>query len=147
MLSVKANFTMSDLEKDIMKSLNFQIDLVAQGMFEAGKKMVDEARSKTVAENSFNNITWNLRGSIGCGLLLNHQLSENHIYFPQVSKGELGVKTGEDYLREIALLSDDGDPVLIFVAGMPYARYVEATERDVITMSHLKFNQFLKSIK
>lgn len=138
---------MADLEKDINESLNFQIRHVAEEMFEAGKKVVELARQKTRSEGSFNNITWNLRGSIGCVLLIDHELPSEFIYFPSVSQGEEGRIKGINFAKEIALLVDDGDPTLIFVAGEDYAGFVEAREDyDVITGSSYKFDKLFREL-
>lgn len=143
----KADFNFSDLENDIRESLDFQIRSVADALFEAGKKAVDRARLQTRSEGGFGNITWNLRGSIGCVLLIDHELPSEYIYFPPVSNGEEGRKIGEDYAREIALLVADGEPTLILVAGMDYAGYVEARDGyDVITGSSLQIDKLFKSL-
>jgi len=147
MFSITADFSDDELEKTILEDVNIIISEMADRMFQAGKKVVDLARSKTKSEGGFGNITWNLRGSIGCVLLINHEIPEEYIYFPPVSKGGEGVKKGIDYAREIALLVDDGDPVLIMVAGEEYAGYVEALDDyDVISGSVMKFDSLLKSV-
>lgn len=147
MFSITADFTPDDLSKWIKEDFDSVIYDMGKAMFQTGCKVVDLARAKTKSEGGFGNITWNLRGSIGCVLLINHKIPDEFIYFPTVSKGEEGRQKGIDYAREIALLVDDGDPVLIMVAGEEYAGYVEAMEDyDVISGSVMRFDSLLKSV-
>ena len=146
MISITPDFNLNDLNKHIDGTLNNILDEIADNMFDAGKLIVDKARAKTRAENGFNNITWNLRASIGCVLVYKHQIKGEHIYFPPISEGSEGRSKGIAYAKEISLLVDDGDPVLVFVAGMDYALFVEATDRDVITMSSVAFGPIFKQL-
>lgn len=146
MLSFEPDFTDNDLANEMQRQFNDLHDDAAETMFETGMQLVDRAREKTASEGSFNNITWNLRGSIGCILVHNGGISDDHLYFPQVSKGEEGVATGIAFAREIALLTDDGDTTLVFVAGMDYALYVQAKGIDVIDTSTLLFESVFKTL-
>lgn len=147
MISFRANFNPSDLQKMFNDDLQNILDEFAQKMFDAGKKVVDLARQQTKAEGGFGNITWNLRGSIGCALLINHELPEEYIYFPPLSQGEEGRQKGIAFAKEIALLVDDGDIILIMVAGEEYAAYVEAMEDyDVLSGSAMQFDSLLRSV-
>lgn len=51
---------------------------------------------------AFGNITWNLRSSMGCGLVFQNELVES--YFP-MGTGDEGRGKGLDLLNELALLS------------------------------------------
>jgi hypothetical protein len=131
--SIEADFTAQDLENWIQDDLNEWFDELAAELLRVGRGLVDEARAKTKSEGGFGNITWNLRSSIGCAVVRNHTIRAEEIYFPQIAKGDEGHKTGIAYAREIALLIDDGDIYLLFVAGMDYASFVQAREgTDVI---------------
>jgi|GEM_PF-1574983 len=147
MILLTADFSQADLEKDIRDSFESIVDDIAQNLFEAGCRAVDLARAKTKSEGGFGNITYNLRGSIGCVLVLNHSIADEHIYFPPLTAGEDGRQDGISYAREIALLVDEGEPVLIFCAGMFYAGYVEGLEDyDVITGSSKKLDSLFKAL-
>lgn len=139
MLSFEAQFDDRDLEKAFQEDLEALHDEAAEVLFETGAEMVDRARALTKSEGSFGNITWNLRGSIGCVLVHNGKIADEHVYFPQVDKGEEGVKTGQSFAREIALLTDDGDTTLVFVAGMEYAMFVRSKGIDIIDGSTAYF--------
>lgn len=144
MLSIEANFTIKELEKDFNKFTEAIKNDLAGKLFETLKILVDKARRKTKAEKGFGNITWNLRASIGGVIVKDHRIV--HRYFPPIPLGVEGNLKGIAYAEEIALLLDDGDIMLIMVAGMDYAKHVECTERDVITGSSLYFEQEFKRL-
>lgn len=145
MISIEADFSFKELEDDMQAELDKWFDALLEVYRKAGKNYVDRARAKTKAEGGFGNITWNLRGSIGYVLVKEGSVIET--YFPPISKGSEGLKIGEDFARELALLSDEGDDImLVVVAGMEYASYVQATERDVIRGSSLFFENEVKAI-
>jgi len=147
MFSITPGFSQGDLAKWINEDVDAIIYDMGEAMFKAGCKVVDLARAKTKAEGGFGNITWNLRGSIGCLLLINHRIPDEFIYFPSLGKGEEGRQKGIDYAREIALLVDDGDPLLIIVAGEEYAGYVQDMhDYDVIDGSTKLFDSLLKKV-
>lgn len=146
MLNFEPQFSEEDIEQEMQRQFNELHDDAAETMFETLVQLVDNARAKTKSEGSFNNITWNLRGSIGGVLVHNGGIADEHVYFPQVSKGDEGVRTGIAFAREIALLTDDGDTTLVFVAGMDYAKFVEAKGTDVIRLSTPYFEPIFKSL-
>lgn len=138
MLGIKADFRLDDIKKDIDSFIKNVEDNLTDSLRKAGKLMVDRARMKTKAGGGFGNITWDLRGSIGYVIVKDHVIIET--YFPQTANGAQGVTTGIAYAQEIALLIDDGGIILVVVAGMEYAYFVEATDdHDVISgsISHL----------
>jgi hypothetical protein len=130
--SIEALYSDADLQKWIQDDLDAWFDELAAEFLRVGKDMVDKARAKTRDDGGFGNITWNLRSSIGCAVVRKHTIKEDEIYFPPIGKGDLGHSTGIAYIKEIALLIDDGDIYLLFVAGMDYASLVEENGRDVI---------------
>ena len=145
-LTVEANFNMKDIEDYINEKFNNWVDDIADTMFAAGKVIVDRARTQTKEEGGFGNITYNLRSSIGCVVVSNHQIQDKHIYFPKIGKGDEGHKQGIAYAREIALLLDDGDTMLIFVAGMEYASILEDNGIDVVSGSWEKFDAAFRKL-
>ena len=140
MLSLTPNFTMADIDKDCNK---FLVDIENDGLKAlkgAIKFMVEKARAKTKAEKGFNNITWNLRESIGGVVVQHHEIM--HTYFPKIGKGPDGRKEGIALAQEIALLlADDDQLIAVFVAGMDYSAFVEAKGWDVITLSSYSFGE------
>ena len=136
------NFKMTDIFKQIDQFEEETNNLLVQDLIRTLKRLVDKARAKTAAEKSFNNITWNLRASIGGVVVRNGSVVFS--YFPRIAGGPEGAKNGPAYAREIALLQDDGDIMIIMVAGMDYARFVEAKGKDVITGSSEHFMEIFK---
>ena len=146
MASFTPNFTINDIENDFKQFID---GIISDGV-EAGcktlKKIVDKARARTKSENGFGNITWNLRASIGGVVVSDHQIV--FTYFPKISQAPEGNTKGPAYARELASLVDDGGIIIILVAGMDYASFVEAKGYDVITHSSKAFEgEFLSLIK
>lgn len=131
--------------EDIIDAINEDVDSWIQDLIEsystAAKKFVDKIRKRTKADGekaTWNNITWNLRSSIGFLILHDGNIIEE--YFPTVGGGAEGSKTGNDYAKEIAALVNEGDGVqLVIVAGMEYAVFVEDRDIDVLTHSSKGF--------
>ena len=111
-----------------------------------GEKCVNHARQidKTIG---FEDQTGNLRSSLGYVIYLNGKpVGEN---FEKVRGGNEGLEKGKKLAKEIAGDYPRGF-LLVVVAGMEYAVYVEANNRDVLTSAeHLaekKLPEMLKQI-
>ena len=131
MFSVEAEINLDAIAGMITGGVDSWIDDTIEDIFGVGKKLVDDARAKTKEENGFGNITWNLRGSIGCGIIYEGSIKKT--YFPPINGGTVGEQVGLSYLQEIAVLVDEpGQVILLFVAGMEYASFVQTVKRDVI---------------
>ncbi|AMR32384.1 hypothetical protein A0256_13610 [Mucilaginibacter sp. PAMC 26640] len=143
MLSLTPNFTIKDIEKDFeVFAAGIKSDLIP-AMIQTLHQVVDRARALTPAEKSFNNITWNLRASIGGVIVSDHAIVET--YFPAISQGDEGHSTGIAVAQEVATLIEYDDEItLVFVAGMAYASFVEAKGKDVITGSNQKMEGILR---
>lgn len=95
-----------------------------------GKKCVNEARTN----GDYLDQTGNLRSSIGYAIVEDGKIVSISD-FNVVKQGSHGKKEGSDFAKEIAKEYAKGI-VLIVVAGMNYAAYVE-TRRNVLTSSEL----------
>lgn len=93
-----------------------------------GLLCVTEARNN----GSYIDQTGNLRSSIGYAVLKNG-IPFNTSNFESVKGGAEGSKEGVDFVKQLAGIYGTG-LVLIVVAGMEYAAYVE-TKRNVLTSS------------
>jgi hypothetical protein len=144
MLSITSDFKMSDIEQDLNEFVEGMENDAVEALKGTIRELVDKARAKTKAEKGFNNITWNLRESIGGIIVKDHQIIDT--YFPPIGKGPEGRKKGIAYAQEIALLEDDGEIMAVFVAGEEYAKYVETQGWDVITMTSFGFEDTFKSL-
>lgn len=96
-----------------------------------GEAHIRNARMKTAEQGGFDDQTGNLRSSIGYIILSNAEIVLQT--FPG-GKGAEGKARGEQVAQQVAKNYPLG-LILICVAGMDYAVYVEANGRDVITGS------------
>ena len=139
MFSIQPDFSIKDIEDDFKEfEANITADLVA-AMVKTLHTVVDKAR----ANQTYRDITYNLRSSIGGIIVAESKIVE--IYFPPLRKGAEGRTKGIAFAAEIANLVDAGEITLIFVAGEEYASLVEANDKDVITGSSRKIEKELLS--
>lgn len=125
-------------DKEVERLFNYHVDRAEEKMYElmqrAGEEFVKIAREK----GKYNDWTGNLRSSIGYIIIKDGDiLSENFELTDKECKGKPDRFTGR---REAIRLAEDLAKlynkgfVLIGVAGMKYAKYVEALEnKDVIS--------------
>ena len=106
-----------------------------------GEQCVRLARDRA-PELSWIDRTGNLRSSIGYIITHNGNIVQ-YSDFRQVKQGSEGVKTGKDFAEEIAK-QFSSDYVLVVVAGMNYAEFVEARDnKDVLATPELFANKEL----
>lgn len=146
MIKITADFDLSALDKLIDQKVDTWLDSIMEKYRKAGKQFTERARSRTkAAHHSFGNITWNLRSSIGYLLVYNGVVKES--YFPTLQGAPEGSGKGDEYAREIASYVNDGQGVLLVcVAGMEYAYFVQSKGYDVIKGSSVYFDQELTSM-
>ena len=109
--------------------------LTIRALARLGEETVRLARNRS-KEESWIDQTGNLRSSIGYVITHNGTVV---IYsdFKQVKQGSEGTKTGKDFALEIARQFAN-EYVLVVVAGMNYAEYVEARDnKDVLSTPEL----------
>lgn len=143
MLKITADFNLNDLNRDLDKFIEDAQKKFVEVLKKVGKQAIDRSREKTKLQGGFGNITWNLRGSIGYVIVKDHQIIDK--YFPPLPDGDFGTIEGIKYAKEIALLLDDGDIMLIVVAGMEYAFFVETKGYDVISGSSAHMESELRT--
>ncbi|MEO6522244.1 MAG: hypothetical protein ABIN91_11240 [Mucilaginibacter sp.] len=123
---------MADIEAYIKEEEDAFYDEIVDSLRTTGRKLVDKARAKTAAEHGFNNITWNLRSSIGMCIVDENGLIQE-TYFPPIGKGEHGNEVGKELAERLALYAREvNEMAMIFVAGEDYASFVQAKGKDVI---------------
>jgi len=141
MISIKADFDFNDLDKVIEHESQKWFDELVDDYRKAGKLFVERA----VAKAAFNNITWNLRSSIGYLIIWNGEVLES--YFKDLKDGTEGQEVGRDYALFVAKLIDEGEGLaMALVAGEEYAWFVESKGKDVISGSMPFFETELKSL-
>lgn len=118
------------------------IDDIIERLSYAGELCVKEARE----QGDYNDITGNLRSSIGYAVLYKGRRVAGGA-FQQVNgrsgDGSEGVSTGQKLLDKLKSMFPD-DIVLVVVAGMKYAYYVESIHhKNVLSSAKLKAEQMI----
>lgn len=143
---LKPTFTLQDVEGFFNESFRRTNEALLQTFQFAGESFVREARLKTANEGGFNDITGNLRSSIGYILLNNgKQVMSNFAEANIGTDRATGVSQGELVADEYGSNYPKG-LILICVAGMDYAAAVEAKGKDVISGTSVDTIKLLKQL-
>lgn len=141
MISISADFDINSLNDLIDDEVENWFDGMVGSYRRAGRQFVERA----VAKAAFNNITWNLRSSIGYLIIYNGEVLES--YFKDLKDGTEGQEVGRDYALFVAKLIDEGDGLaMALVAGEEYAYFVQSKGIDVIEVSSGHFETELKQL-
>jgi hypothetical protein len=141
-MTIKANFKLADMQAYINQQVDLSYKAVIATFQYVGETFVRNAR----LNGNYVDRTGNLRSSIGYIILQNgQQLAQNFAEGPNGTDRATGVLNGITIAEEIAVEYPKGI-VLICVAGMDYARYVENKGLDVITASSLEAQTQLKEL-
>lgn len=116
--------TMTYIEKQASKKVLDYLAILKR----VGRKTVTSIR--TGDASNWNDQTGNLRNSIGFIIISDGTVVEEN-FTDTVSTGTSGVAAGRKYAQELAAKYPKGY-VLIIVAGMEYAAYVEAIEGKAV---------------
>lgn len=143
-----------DVSDYVMKCREVIDHEVVRTLSRLGEEGVAFARDRS-QEDSFNNITGNLRSSIGYAVYKDRkQVTKSGFKaIPAPSgDGSLGKQYGEMALVRAAKDISPTDTALVLVAGMSYAQYVEAMDnKDVLASTELyvkaKFPSYLAKTK
>lgn len=132
--AIVQKFKIGDLEKKLQTTGDLIRQAAINTMCYVGEECVKTARMN----GDYNDITGNLRSSIGYAVLQNGHLvksSKSKAFSGSQGSGKQGVSEGEELLKKLQGEYPKGI-VLIVAAGMKYAVYVEAIHgRDVLTSS------------
>jgi hypothetical protein len=123
------------LEEELRKREQVIINVLNR----VGMACLNEARNN----GSYIDQTGNLRSSIGYAILRDGNISTQS-NFQQVKGGSAGKASGNGFVQELASKYNRGI-VLIVVAGMNYAAYVE-TKRNVLSSSELLASRLVPSL-
>ena len=127
-MGVKANFDTKGIHAYLEGKVKAIEAEIVRRMQYLGEQCINHAR----ALNTYKDQTGNLRSSIGYLIVVNGSIVNTGGF-----KGSNeGAVNGNNFAREIALTSPNGF-VLIVVAGMNYAKYVETRGFDVLTSAEL----------
>jgi len=134
-------FNSRDIERMLDKFKNEAEEKILEILIYAGENGVKEAR----LSGRYNDITGNLRSSIGYTVLKNGKPVKES--FEAAEKGTdraTGVKEAKRLVKEVAREHSKGY-ALILVAGMEYAVYVESIEgKDVLSGAVIGTERFLR---
>ena len=154
-MGIKAKFTLKDVQKITTEFYNNAVKSIYQALELAAYDVVNDAKMReTYADQS-----GNLRSSIGFVIYYNGEKVSTGGFgggalFPNKEgvrgSGKEGTEKGGNVAEEIAEQFPKGF-VLVVVAGMEYAAYVEAKGYDVLTGSSFLmapiFESYLKNVK
>ena len=128
-INIKPSFNATDIAAILAKKKQKFLDAILSGLSFVGESFVANARNT----NTYKDHTGNLRSSIGYVVYFNGEQVQHNF---EGKSGE-GAATGAELANSIAADHPKGF-VLVCVAGMEYALYVEAKGFDVITNSSIK---------
>lgn len=128
-----ATFSMADIEAEINKKVELNKQAMITTMIRIGVLCVNEARDST--RFRYIDQTGNLTSSIGF-MVLSDGVVVHKSAFPVVLEGEEGRTKGIAFLNSLIGEHSRGI-VLVVVAGMKYASYVEAMNLVVLSTAEL----------
>lgn len=117
---------LTNIDKMLSDRLDRMIRALINTFIYIGERCVTEAREKTPSEGSYQDRTGNLRNSLGYVVLYNG-----------IVQGKKNITKLNEKLVEELMMKYNTGIVLIVVAGMNYAAYVEAKNYDVLTSAEL----------
>lgn len=165
-MPIKPTTPKEALERSIYKRIALVKKQLLQILYLAGEKVVKYARelpspsledfpsyekNRKVPPHQPHYIDWtaNLRSSIGYVVLDDGQVIAESDFSPlsgeRGTSGVTGAKEGKEFIEKLARENGNG-LVLIIVAGMPYAAYVEAKGYDVLGSAEDEAERIVKRL-
>lgn len=134
-MAIKCKTPMAEIQEYIAKAIERTDKVVIRNLQRLGEEAVIYARNRTGAESWYDQ-TGNLRSSVGYVIARDGNIIRRG-GFSQILDGTEGPSEGKQFAKEMAD-AYPGSYVLIVVAGMNYASYVEEMEnKDVLASSSL----------
>ena len=134
-MDIKMTTKMSEVNAYLKKEAERIHQLTIRALSYLGEQCVSLARNRA-PELSWIDRSGNLRSSIGY-IITHRGKIVKYSDFQQVKQGSEGAKTGKDFAAQIAK-QYSAEYVLVVVAGMNYAEYVEAKDnKDVLATPEL----------
>lgn len=128
---ITPQFTPADIERMLQEKIAKYEEKIVRILRFVGEKCINEAREY----GSYQDRTGNLRSSIGYVVLKDGKSIEKG-GFQLTKSGGNGQKEGEAFINKVTSQYSKGF-VLVVVAGMKYASYVEARNYNVLTSAEL----------
>lgn len=132
---ITPQFNSNDIERILREKIEKYHQKVIRILRIVGEKCINEARTN----GSYQDQTGNLRSSIGYVVLQDGKPIEKGGFTPTErgkKKGKDGQKEGESFINKVISQYPKGF-VLVVVAGMKYASYVEARNYNVLSSAEL----------
>lgn len=134
-MGIRMTTKLSEVHDMLMREAERVERLTIRALSKLGEQCVTKIRDRA-GDKSWYDQTGNLRSSVGYVIAHNKNIIQ-YSTFNQVKQGSEGVKTGKDLAEELAKKYSN-NYVLIVVAGMNYAEFVEAMDnKDVIASTEL----------
>ena len=128
---ITPQFTPADIERMLQQKIALYQEKIVRILRIVGEKCINEARE----HGSYQDQTGNLRSSIGYVVLQDGKPIEKG-GFKLTKSGGNGQKEGATFINKVTSQYPKGF-VLVVVAGMKYASYVEARNYNVLTSAEL----------
>ena len=134
-MGIRMTTKLSEVHDMLMREAERVERLTIRALSKLGEQCVTKIRDRA-GDKSWYDQTGNLRSSVGYVIAHNKNIIQ-YSTFNQVKQGSEGVKTGKDLAKELAKRYSN-NYVLIVVAGMNYAEFVEAMDnKDVLSSTEL----------
>ena len=134
-MGIRMTTKLSEVHDMLMREAERVDRLTIRALSKLGEQCVTKIRDRA-GDKSWYDQTGNLRSSVGYVIAHNKNIIQ-YSTFNQVNQGSEGVKTGKDLAEELAKRYSN-NYVLIVVAGMNYAEFVEAMDnKDVLASTEL----------
>lgn len=134
-MGIRMTTKLSEVHDMLMREAERVERLTIRALSNLGEQCVTKIRDRA-GDKSWYDQTGNLRSSVGYVIAHNKNIIQ-YSTFNQVKQGSEGVKTGKDLAKELAKRYSN-NYVLIVVAGMNYAEFVEAMDnKDVLASTEL----------
>ncbi len=138
-MAIRQITTDAEIDRQLEEYVEQAKYIIARRLCHIGEQVVNEMRMK----GTYQDQTGNLRSSTGYVVVMDGKIVEMSA-FETVKQGADGSKQGKAFVKELASKFPT-DTVLIVVAGMDYAYYVQNKhERDVTISGELLANELLK---
>lgn len=134
-MGIRMTTKLSEVHDTLMREAERVERLTIRALSKLGEQCVTKIRDRA-GDKSWYDQTGNLRSSVGYVIAHNKNIIQ-YSTFNHVKQGSEGVKTGKDLAKELAKRYSN-NYVLIVVAGMNYAEFVEAMDnKDVLASTEL----------
>ena len=134
-MGIRMTTKLDEIHKVLMKEANRVERLTIRALSYLGEQCVSRVRDRE-GKKSWYDQSGNLRSSVGYVIAYNGNIIQ-YSDFNQIKQGSEGVSVGKNLAKELVKRYPN-DYVLVIVAGMNYAEYVERKDnKDVLASTEL----------